>query len=997
MKRLLATLLIILLGAATAAAQELEFKSFEFNVHDAAARAKAVVDLSENPCALLRVYVAVESADFKANLGILEDSGKPAPRGKDGSSKGNLGVKGKAQKIRNSEYVMYIPAGSKSITIQGEGFLPFTYHFNQEIKGLCTYELYLKVPESGPKREALESQFLAMSVTPASATVVVDEMMRTLEGGQLFLELPLGRHTYQVMAPMHHIEQGEFEISAQGRTDLKIDLKPAFGTLKVNSTPSDATVMVDGVVKGTTPCSLQIESGNHFVQVMHEGYISYAQNVTVTDGSTLPLTAGLKANFAQVTLRAPHAESEIWLGGEKIGTGTWSGRLNAGTYSVEVRTEGYETAVQNIEVVADTPKSYTLTGAHAIYGVLKVTSSPMGATVKLDGKVLGTTPFLSNEVLTGNRTLALELKGYNPYTKELAIVKGKTTEVSATLSNEPVYKVGDFYRRGNKVGIIFEVDATGRKGKIVSPYEDFGRYKRSNYEEAQKVITAVKGAGWRVPTYTELQKLYNLKSELESKAPHLYTDDYRWSSKKFYYPNGSYGLHRLNLATGKADKENAYQDGRMTAVCDFDIAKDSLDPPAPSKSYRVGDLYEEGEVRGIVYKVSPDGRSGMMINLVGGIARDFRHPKWNKVPTLEQAKELLANREAIQSRLRALGLKEIDLFYYKEGSGYLGYDISSGQLVKTDQGEYYYIAPFAADSQPFTDVKASTPAETIYKTTSAPYKIGDFYNEQGLMGVVFSTNTRGNKVWVMHLKKLVDNSADPITAYTQKVLKDYREIINSTLSKFYPEEVTKLTEENIPNRLITCNFVPDYKIGDYYNENDMEGVVIFADDWGETGLLISLKQAGPMPWCTLKQLPKTNGKRMADVIRSQKGWEEKFPVYYYASQLPEGWTIPSSQKHATLFIEFLNSSEQQARVNETLIAHGGDPVDRKQGYWMLDPSRFITKSENTAALVPRFYIQIQGYYEWNAYEHINYRYLLRPIAAFRSSKSTQKSNSASIF
>ncbi|MBE6195859.1 MAG: PEGA domain-containing protein [Rikenellaceae bacterium] len=558
MKKLLVVMLFLLSISAVGSAQELEFKSFEFNVHDAAARAKAVVDLSENPCALLRVYVAVESADFKGNLGILEDSGKPAPRGNDGYPKGNLGVKGKAQKIRNSEYVMYIPAGSKSITVQGEGFLPFTYHFNQEIKGLCTYELYLKVPESGPTKQALESQFLAMTVTPATATVVVDEMMRTLEGGQLFLELPFGRHTYQVMAPMHHMQQGEFEISGKGRTDLSIALKPAYGTLKVSSTPSGATVMVDGVVKGTTPCTLQVESGNHFVQVMHEGYISYAQNLALTDGATLPVVAGLKANFAQVTLRAPHAESEIWLGGEKIGTGQWSGRLNAGTYSVEVRTEGYKTATQNIEVVADSPKSYTLTGGHAVYGVLKVTSQPMGATVKLDGTVLGTTPFMSNEVLIGNRTLEVELKGYDTHREVISLVRDAVKSVELTLKKEELvtatpstspnsqksYKVGDYYNENGRVGVVFWVDASGQCGKIISMKATGGTQWSSAVQWCRS-----QGAGWRMPTKQELVALSKvsrlINSTLTSKGGSALSGWY-WVSDNYNTERG----WRVNPLTG---------------------------------------------------------------------------------------------------------------------------------------------------------------------------------------------------------------------------------------------------------------------------------------------------------------------------------------------------------------------------------------------------------------------------------------------------------------
>ena len=64
MKILFLAILISLAMGWGASAQELKFKSFELNVMDAAAKTREVLDLAGNPCALLRVFVAVEAADF---------------------------------------------------------------------------------------------------------------------------------------------------------------------------------------------------------------------------------------------------------------------------------------------------------------------------------------------------------------------------------------------------------------------------------------------------------------------------------------------------------------------------------------------------------------------------------------------------------------------------------------------------------------------------------------------------------------------------------------------------------------------------------------------------------------------------------------------------------------------------------------------------------------------------------------------------------------------
>ena len=406
--------LLFALGIGRLSAQELQLKSFELNVMDAAAKTREVLDLAGNPCALLRVFVAVDDVDFK----------------------GNLGIRGEVLHARNSEYVMYIPAGSTSITVNAQGFLPFTYTFNQTIDGHKTYVLYLLVPESGPKKHKVETNYVTLEVSPENATVLIDNMVHPLTEGALATELSLGNHTYRVAAPQYHTQTGSFEIVATETTSLKIDLKPAFGWLDVEVSPVGATVMIDSEVKGTSPCKIKLESGNYFMQLLSEGYIAYGENISITDGETKPVHTALKANFAQITIQAPYPHSEIWLRGEKVATGRWSGRLNAGTYAVESRTEGYEPCKENISVTAEDSRTFTLQMPTPIYSMLKINTTPFGAEVKLDGKVVGKTPWQSNEVLAGRHTLELSKEGYETHSETLTLVRDAVSSINPTLKKQ---------------------------------------------------------------------------------------------------------------------------------------------------------------------------------------------------------------------------------------------------------------------------------------------------------------------------------------------------------------------------------------------------------------------------------------------------------------------------------------------------------------------------------------------------------------------------------
>jgi hypothetical protein len=66
-------------------------------------------------------------------------------------------------------------------------------------------------------------------------------------------------------------------------------------------------------------------------------------------------------------------------------------------------------------------------------GQLSVTSSPSGAQVRLDGRLLGQTPLLQ-EAFVGTRRLAIELRGYQTDASEVEVEPGQTATVARTLS-----------------------------------------------------------------------------------------------------------------------------------------------------------------------------------------------------------------------------------------------------------------------------------------------------------------------------------------------------------------------------------------------------------------------------------------------------------------------------------------------------------------------------------------------------------------------------------
>ena len=83
--------------------------------------------------------------------------------------------------------------------------------------------------------------------------------------------------------------------------------KPIYGSLNVESTPSFATVYIDGKLVGETPKFVkEILVGEHKVKLTKEGYKDYLKTVTITKGERASVMASLEADGT-----APVAQQDV--------------------------------------------------------------------------------------------------------------------------------------------------------------------------------------------------------------------------------------------------------------------------------------------------------------------------------------------------------------------------------------------------------------------------------------------------------------------------------------------------------------------------------------------------------------------------------------------------------------------------------------------------------------------------------------------------------------
>lgn len=201
--------------------------------------------------------------------------------------------------------------------------------------------------------------------------------------------------------------------------------------------PANAVVMLNGEMLATQDgtATKMMKFGTYDYQVQAPDYLPQMGKVTVNDPKQKHVVSvSLKPNFTSVTLTADN-NAEIWVNGDKKGTGSWTGPLGAGTYEFETRLAGHRSASQTRDItVSSEPISIRLQSPTPIYGDADISSLPAMADIYIDGTKRGQTPQLIDQLLIGQHQLRLSKQGYADYSGTININEGETASVNATMN-----------------------------------------------------------------------------------------------------------------------------------------------------------------------------------------------------------------------------------------------------------------------------------------------------------------------------------------------------------------------------------------------------------------------------------------------------------------------------------------------------------------------------------------------------------------------------------
>ena len=334
-----------------------------------------------------------------------------------------------------SYYASFLKIKHPDLSSAPDFYLPF------DMQPRHGYELVLEKYNVAPAPDAQTINYLIVRCDQPDASICIDGSFVGMKEGSKALGVG-EKHSWQIDCGLYHSESGEVTITEGEPVTIERKLRPAYGFLKVTSSPENgATVFINNNKVGTTPyTSERLQSGSYNVRVMKEMFSLSEKSFLVKDNETTVANMVLNPNFATLSLNTDPA-SDIFIDGERVAKGQWNGRLSSGTHLVEARKPSHRNSSLKVNISNGENKTVTIPNPEPIYSMLDINSQPMGAKILIDGEDFGTTPRVIKNILVGEHTLSLVKQGCAKLEKTFTLKEKEMLSLNEKLESGKIITV----------------------------------------------------------------------------------------------------------------------------------------------------------------------------------------------------------------------------------------------------------------------------------------------------------------------------------------------------------------------------------------------------------------------------------------------------------------------------------------------------------------------------------------------------------------------------
>ena len=256
-----------------------------------------------------------------------------------------------------------------------EFILPF------DLKDFCGYEMVLQyVPIVPADIQNTSSKYNTITIIADQEDAIIYVDNEVTHDNICVKSFPVGStHTWKIECELYHSESGDITITEGNPIVVEKKLNKAHGFLNIVSTPqNNAIIYLNDNEIGVTPFkSNKIASGIYKLKLDKESYKIIEQDVEITDGDTTNLVLNMQIDYADVTINTD-SQSEIYIDGNYIGRGNWSGNLVEGKHIIESKKTHHKTIVKNIDIIAEKTEHITFEPPTLVHENIDINTEPTG-------------------------------------------------------------------------------------------------------------------------------------------------------------------------------------------------------------------------------------------------------------------------------------------------------------------------------------------------------------------------------------------------------------------------------------------------------------------------------------------------------------------------------------------------------------------------------------------------------------------------------------------
>ena len=289
----------------------------------------------------------------------------------DGESKGVVPVS--VFNVKAGKHLLRVEAPGRRaveeiVSVSDGDFLTRDYDLEQE-KGLL---LVRTVPEGA----AVKLGGTSLGVTPL-----------------LLTELDTDR-TYALNLECLGYQAKRISVSLSGRTPVAVTEKLVLdsGVVECVSEPAGATVQVNGIVRGTTPCRIdRVPKGYATFVFKLKGYEEEKRELRIVPGDSQSLSLSMRGRDAKLSVISYPDGARVTMDDNYVGkTPLTLSPVRPGVHTIKAELPGYAPVFKTVMMENGGELTEQIT-FESILGWIEITTTPPGARIILDGKTVGTT------------------------------------------------------------------------------------------------------------------------------------------------------------------------------------------------------------------------------------------------------------------------------------------------------------------------------------------------------------------------------------------------------------------------------------------------------------------------------------------------------------------------------------------------------------------------------------------------------------------------------